>query len=841
MEHMMSWMVPSLIATLVDTLVLTAVYGYIYMQYRERFMRLWTASWAVYAIRLGLELWILFTGTRPVLLALNHLSTIISGYLLLWGTYEFMEKKLPRVGQYLFFISAVIFIVSILSQQSFFVVTLPVFILTGAVYIWTGVVFLSYHSLSISGRMITGWAFIAWGIHKLNYPFVRPIEWLAPWGYLLAALLQITVAIGILLIYDQKVRRELSESDERSRSLFQNNHAVMLLIDPETGAILDANPAACSYYGWSREEITAMKITDINTLPPDQVFAEMQKSKAEKRKHFLFRHRTANGSVRDVEVYSGPIQAGGKTLLYSIVHDITRRREAEERLHATMTRLTALIDNMQDGILFEDRSRKIVLANRAFCEIFGLTAQPGDLIGMDSRGAVFMFAALFSSPESFAKRVEEIVNAETPVSDERLFLSDGRVLEMDYVPIYSHGSYLGHLWQYRDITEQKSLQDQLRHAQKMEAIGTLAGGVAHDFNNIITAIVGYGSLLKMNLKNDEQSTAYLEQILASADRAAALTKGLLAFSRKQPTAFQIVNIEDVVKRSLGLLKRLIGEDIELELDMAADTLTIYADPVHIEQVLMNLATNARDAMPNGGRLSIKTGKVVINSDFRRAHGFGKAGEYAFISVTDTGTGIDEKVKDRIFDPFFTTKETGKGTGLGLAVVYGIVKQHNGYITCESRPGQGAEFTIYLPLVHEETRQVHVSPFIPEPLRGNETLLVAEDDPAVRRLTKTVLEEFGYTVIEAEDGEDAVEKMKKADNNAKLAILDLVMPKKGGKEAYEEIIRYRKDIKALFMSGYADSLARLEDAHGQNGRTIQKPISPSELLKKVREVLDHERS
>lgn len=449
----MSWMVPSLIATIIGTLALTTVYYYTYIQYRERFMRLWALSWTLYSVRLGLELLILFAGALPALQILTHIANTASGLYLILGSYVFVGKRFSKIWIYaggfaiLWAASAVLF------GLSFLYTTLPVFLFLAAVYISTGRAFLRTRNLLRVGRIIVGWSFIGWGIHKINYPFIRPIEWLALWGYLLAALFSFAVAIGILLIYYQKMRDDLMESNERFRSMFNNNHAVMMLIDPATGNIVDANPAACEYYGWSRERLMSMKITDINTLPQEQVFAEMQKAKREKRNHFYFRHRLANGSERDVEVYSGPINTKEGTLLYSIVHDVTRRIKAEERLNAAMIQLNALIENMRDGILFENRDRRIVFVNSAFCRIFGIRAEPGSLIGADSRGAVFMSALLFPSPEIFAKRVEDLVNGELTVTDEMLTLTGGRVLERDAFPIYSHGQYLGHLWQYRDVTE----------------------------------------------------------------------------------------------------------------------------------------------------------------------------------------------------------------------------------------------------------------------------------------------------------------------------------------------------------------------------------------------------
>ncbi|NIS73777.1 MAG: response regulator, partial [Deltaproteobacteria bacterium] len=388
----------------------------------------------------------------------------------------------------------------------------------------------------------------------------------------------------------------------------------------------------------------------------------------------------------------------------------------------------------------------------------------------------------------------------------------------------------------RDITNEIALENQLRHAQKMEAVGQLSGGVAHDFNNILTAIIGYASFLKMKMQKDDSLESYVANILASAERAADLTQGLLAFSRKQVTKLEPVNINAVVKRVGSLLMRLIGEDIDLRTEFSERDLVVMADSGHMEQVLVNLATNSRDAMPGGGVLSIKTEYVVQNADFIKTHGYGKPGEYALISATDTGMGMDRETMEKIFEPFFTKKEVGSGTGLGLAIVYGIVKQHGGYINVESEPGKGATFRIYLPLTEMDVEDVKKQESA-VPLVGRETVLVAEDDPAVRRLIKSVLEKFGYRVLEAVDGEDAVAKFTENSGDIDLLILDVVMPRKNGKEVFDELKLIGSKVKVLFMSGYAADIVYRKGLVEEGLHLLSKPVSPGELLKSVRETLD----
>lgn len=385
-------------------------------------------------------------------------------------------------------------------------------------------------------------------------------------------------------------------------------------------------------------------------------------------------------------------------------------------------------------------------------------------------------------------------------------------------------------------TEQKRLQTQLLQAQKMEAIGKLAGGIAHDFNNMLTAIIGYGSLLKMRVEDDDELFQYVEQVLTSSEKAARLVQQLLAFSRKQIINPKPASINKLLKDVAKLMSRLLREDIEFTVMLPDTELTAVIDSVQIEQAIINLATNARDAMPDGGMLGIYADAVIIDDEFKKAHGYGKADSYALIIVYDTGMGMDEETRKRIFDPFFTTKEVGKGTGLGLAMVYGIIKQHNGYINVYSEPGRGTTFKIYLPLVKSAAIEEH-QPLISRPERGHETILIAEDRTDVRDLIKTVLENFGYTVITAVDGGDAINKFNEHKANIDMLIFDVVMPKKSGKEAYKEIHKIKPDIKCLFMSGYTADIINKKEMLEEGIEFISKPLSPHDILKKVREILD----
>ena len=390
----------------------------------------------------------------------------------------------------------------------------------------------------------------------------------------------------------------------------------------------------------------------------------------------------------------------------------------------------------------------------------------------------------------------------------------------------------------RDITKEKSLEERLKQAQRMEVIGRFAGGIAHDFNNIVTTITGYGSLLLKEMKGNDTFRNYLDQIITSSKRAANLTRSLLAFGRKQVIDLKPVDLNAIVQSIEKLLLRLIGEDIELRTRLTDKEVAVMADGGQMEQVLMNLASNARDAMPNGGHLAIETDVVEISAEYGKEHFFTTPGRYAMISVTDTGIGMDDKTRATVFEPFFTTKEVGKGTGLGLSIVYGIVKQHEGNITVYSEPGKGTTVKIYLP----STRWAEIEmakPVEQLPVKGGtETVIVAEDSESVRKLIKKILEGAGYTVMEAMDGEEAVRVFSDNADRVEMLLLDTIMPKKNGKVTYEEIKKIKPEIKALFMSGYTADIINKKGMLDKGLHFISKPVSPEELLGKIRSVLDH---
>jgi two-component system cell cycle sensor histidine kinase/response regulator CckA len=503
------------------------------------------------------------------------------------------------------------------------------------------------------------------------------------------------------------------------------------------------------------------------------------------------------------------------------------RRQADEHYRLLFERNPAgILRNAPDGRILE--------CNDAAVSIFGLTAKE-ELVGRNIRD-------FFADPGD-RERILARLRSEGVVTnlEIRLRRSDGSIswvlAGMTLIAgDAERAEFIEGL--FHDITERKRLEDQLRQSQRMEAIGRLAGGVAHDFNNLLTAILGYSDLLYNQLPEDSPLRGEADEIRKAAHSAAALTRQLLAFSRKQLLVPEIVNPNELVSGMEKMLRRLIGEHIEVSTALDPALAAVKADPGQLEQVIMNLAVNARDAMPRGGKLTIETANVELDESYaRNRSGVVPPGAYVLISVSDTGMGMDETTRAQVFEPFFTTKEKGKGTGLGLATVYGIVKQSGGSIWVYSEPGKGTSFKIYLPRA-EESKRKEKAAARPEPMaRGTETVLLVEDEDAVRTLARLALEAAGYRVLEARHGGEALSIAEGHDGKIDLMLTDTVMPGMGGPELAGRMASLRPETRALFMSGYADDAVFRHGILESKARFLQKPFTAGVLTRKVREVLD----
>ncbi len=645
-------------------------------------------------------------------------------------------------------------------------------------------------------------------------------------------------------LQQKELRRErrtaedrLRESEERFRLLFEHSMDAIILGSPD-GGILSANPAACRMLGRTEAELRALGRGGVVDSSDPRLPGLLEERTRTGRAFGELTFFRKDGTTFPGEVSSILFQdAAGSARSSIIIRDITARKQAECEIAESESRFRklsqefhGLLDAIPDNLTLQSPDLKVIWANKGAAD--GLGKKPEEMVGLHCY-AMWHGRTEACEPcpvlECFATgRPAELI-VTTP---------DNRIWDLRTIPLRDEqGKVVNVIEVGRNITEHRRLEAQYLQAQKMEAIGHLAGGVAHDFNNILSAIIGFGHLALMKLPEDEPLRLEIESMLEGADRAAYLTKELLLFSRKQVSERKPLDLNDVLRKVEKFLRRVIGEDIECRTLLSGEPLPVLADGHQLEQVLMNLATNARDAMPGGGTLTVAAEQVVMQEEFIEVHGYGKPGAYALLTVSDTGKGMDDETRRRLFEPFFTTKEVGKGTGLGLAVVYGIIKQHDGFINIYSEPGHGSLFRIYLPL-HASPADLEGPAQPQEPLpRGSETVLVAEDDEALRKLTQIVLTNFGYQVIEAKDGEDAVRQFRRHRKDVRLVLLDLIMPRMNGKEAADEIRRTAPEVKILFTTGYAPDHVQRKVRMDKESRIIQKPIVPADLLRKVRNILD----
>jgi PAS domain S-box-containing protein len=519
-----------------------------------------------------------------------------------------------------------------------------------------------------------------------------------------------------------------------------------------------------------------------------------------------------------------------------------QRRQAEAALLRAEARYRDLFENANDMIYTRDLDGNFTSVNAMAERITGYTRD--ELMAMNiSRIVAAGYGMVHTEAEL---RQREAVGANNAEEVEFIRKDGSRMwVDVNVRLIYEDGQAIGVQGIARDISERRraeevrrQLEDQLLQAQKMESIGTLAGGVAHDFNNMLTAIIGNIQLALDGVQPDSPDYPLLIEIEKAANRATSLTRQLLTFSRRQPLERRTIDLNGAINELSHMLLRIIGEDIEIAIRLAPDIAPIYADPAQIQQVVMNLAVNARDAMPSGGKLTIATSEVMLDEAACRNYPWARPGRYARIIVADTGVGIDPDTQLRIFEPFFTTKERGKGTGLGLSVVYGIVKQHEGFVQVASEPGRGATFSTFLPA---PAHTVDVAGPQPPPMvrGGDETILVAEDEASLRYLAATVLERLGYTVLLAKDGQEALELFVSDPARIDLVILDMVMPRFGGRDALDRMRSIRPDLPALFVTGYDDKGPRpAAPSYTHSAHILHKPYRVDALGWRVREILDN---
>ncbi len=645
---------------------------------------------------------------------------------------------------------------------------------------------------------------------------------------------------GFIAVQDDVTERKRSEealrkSEDRFSLAFHASPVPISIREVETNRYVDVNDQFVRVLGYPREEVIGRTPSEVGLFVNSESLKRIAEGIAGEGAalNLELQLRGRSGEIHDAVGSVAPIEVGGAPCVLAIFFDVTRRKRAEKEMRKSEERFRRLFDSNTIGITVADLSGQILESNDAYLTMIGYTHEEllSGVVRWDE-----MTPAEYREKDRIAVEQLQRTGVAQPY-EKALIRKDGtRVPLLIGIAMLeaSEGSIIAYTV---DLSDRRLLEEQFRQAQKMEAVGQLAGGVAHDFNNLLTAILGYADVLASKLPSDSSLQEEIGEIRGAGQRAAALTRQLLAFSRKQVLEPVVLRLNDLVGNLEKMLGRVIGEDVQFVTRLDLSEGNVRADPGQLEQVIVNLIVNARDAMPKGGKLTIETADVELDGAYAERHAMVPPGRYMMLAVSDTGVGMDSETQARIFEPFFTTKEKGKGTGLGLSTVYGIVKQSGGYIWVYSEPGKGTTFKVYLPRVEEAVSGVPTRSMVSLPVLGIETILLVEDERAIRALALSVLEKHGYRVLEAGSGKDALERVRGEARPIHLLLTDLGMPEMSGTELASRLRELHPDIRVLFMSGYTDDGVVRNGQLGRGRAFLQKPFTPSALARKVREVLD----
>jgi two-component system, cell cycle sensor histidine kinase and response regulator CckA len=644
------------------------------------------------------------------------------------------------------------------------------------------------------------------------------------------------LAIAIDITEREQADEALRQAEQKYRSIFENALEGMFR-STSNGKFLMVNPALAKMLGFPSSEKVIACIENIGRElfvdPGERKKFMRQLQEHDVVRSFEFESHRKDGSRIWLSIYCQAFRDSAGNLLYyeGYVEDITKRKQVDESLRQTLAWQAALFEGSRDGILISDKNAKIVAANAAACKLTGYSKQ--ELLKMQASDL-----QTNADLPMLADLHNRILAGEDIQGETIITTKDGRSVDVEFGHqrvLISGVPYVHTI--ARDVSSRKLLEAQLLQAQKMEAIGALAGGVAHDFNNLLSVIKGYTELLLDGFDRSDPRCQDLEQIEKAAQRAVSLTSQLLAFSRKQILQPEILDLDTAIADMSTMLRRLIGEDIEL-ITLAQPNLgLIYTDPGQIQQIVMNLTVNARDAMPQGGKLIIEAANVDLDERSVRTRPMMEKGSYVLLAISDNGIGMDAATRSRVFEPFFTTKEKGKGTGLGLSTVYGIVKQSNGFIWVYSEPGKGTTFKIYFPRVRGEVDHAASAGKLKHEDEGSETVLLVEDEKSVRALAGRILRERGYNVLQAGDGIEALRVARDFNGDIDLVLTDVVMPSISGRTLVARLESMRPGIKSLYMSGYTDTAIVDHGILDSKVAFLQKPFTVQSLAHRVREVIN----
>ena len=832
-----------ILSILVSTFLLTLTYFSAYLSDKKRYLGIWTFAWALYTVRFVFQL--MMAEKCAVIpfelcIMIGNITALLSAIVLLYGVYIYVERKIQYLWIYSFSLIFAQIIYSYFGNISIFWSRLPVYFFIGAINIWIGYLIYYYSKSKNIFVIISSISFVLWGIHKIDYPFMRSVEWFAPWGFALSAFLQIIASLSLLITYLYIQKKNHANTSYKLEAMFHNSFQLTGLLDLE-GRLLRANKTALKSVNVDAKDIIGKFFWECPWWTHSKEMQKklreaIQSARSGRFPRFESTYIDSQANLRIVDFSINPFRDEKGKIIYLIPEgrDITELAETKIALSTAAKIWQDTFDSIRDMVYVVDANHIIINANKQTKIIFG-----DNVVGCKCYEVVHDTDYEGIPNWCFFKKFAENFQRED------IHIDDVIIKECHYklscYPVWDKNGnlqnvvhVLSDLTSFLEMQEEKlAMEKELQQSRKMEAIGTLAGGIAHDFNNVLAVVLGHAEMLKMSADKDSNIYNSTTQIIKAADRAKNLVKQILTFSRHSDEEMKPMYISSHVKETIKLLQSSIPKSVSITYNVSADVRAVLAEPTKIHQIVTNLSTNAMHAMEEKGNMHIVLENLDISDEL--ANKLNISGSYVHLSVSDTGCGVPDETKSRIFDPFYTTKPVGKGTGMGLSVVHGIVQEMGGIIDLDTKEGEGSTFHIYLPTTEETIIDSIVDKETPV---GNGKIMLVDDEPIVADIGKEILKMLGYSVRVFNNPLEALNVFRENPDNFDLLITDQSMPYLTGDELIKEILIINPDIPIILSTGYSSMIDEKESKIIGVKKFLMKPLNLEVLADAVEECLTH---